>query len=76
RQAHGSDHKSTITSTHAKSTHVRETFERIQRFFDALKANAPQLTSMECWCRILTEAMKKYLRGVLLRLPDDQYLTE
>jgi len=48
----------TITNTHAKSVQVRETFKQIQRFFDGLKANAPQLTSMVCWYRILTEAMK------------------
>ncbi len=63
----------TITSTHAQAENIQETFQRIQAFFNTLKAIAPQLTSAERWCRILSEAMKKYLGGSLLRPPDDGY---
>ena len=52
----------------------KSTFERIQQFFNALKTNAPQLTVTERWCRILSEAMKKYLGDSLLKPPDGDYL--
>jgi hypothetical protein len=35
-----------------------------------LNAIAPQLTPLQCWYRILSEAMKKYLKGVILKPPD------
>jgi hypothetical protein len=28
------------------------------------------LTPLQCWYRILSEAMKKYLKGALLKPPD------
>jgi len=34
------------------------------------EAIAPQLSSLQCWYRILSEAMKKYLKGALLKPPD------
>jgi hypothetical protein len=64
----------TITSTHAQADYIQETFERIQRFFNQLKTNAPQLTVTERWCRILSEAMKKYLGNSLLKPPDEGFL--
>ena len=64
----------TITSTHTEAEFIQSTFERIQQFFSTLKRNTPQLTVAECWCRILSEAMKKYLGGSLLKPPDDDYL--
>jgi hypothetical protein len=42
----------------------------LNSFFDELKAIAPQLTPLQCWYRILSEAMKKYLKGVILKPPD------
>ena len=61
----------TITSTHAQADFIEETFERIQHFFNRLKAIAPQLSIAQVWCRILSEAMKKYLGGMILRPPDE-----
>lgn len=61
----------TVTTTHAQADHIRDTFDRIQLFFNALKAIAPQLSVRQVWCRILSEAMKKYLGGMMLRPPDD-----
>jgi len=72
---HGRQKKMTITSTHAQAEFIQETLQRIQRFFNALKTNAPQLNAAERWCRILSEAMKKYLGGSLLKPPDDSYIT-
>jgi hypothetical protein len=60
----------TITSTHAKADLIRDTFKRIQSFFNSLKAIAPQLSVAQVWCRILSEAMKKYLGGAILQPPD------
>jgi hypothetical protein len=67
---HASQKTLTITSTHGRAAYVRAAYERICAFFDNLKAIAPQLTPLECWCRILSEAMKKYLQGNLLKPPD------
>jgi hypothetical protein len=64
----------TITSTHAQADYIQATFERIQRFFNQLKTSAPQLTVIERWCRILSEAMKKYLGNSLLKPPDEGFL--
>ncbi len=67
---HASQKTLTITSTHGKESRVREAYERITLFFNQLKAIAPQLTSIQCWHRILSEAMKKYLGGRLLQPPE------
>ncbi|MFV0276216.1 MAG: transposase [Parahaliea sp.] len=64
----------TITHSHGRADHAQKTYRRIQAFFDHLKASAPQLSDLECWCRILSEAMKKYLRGQILRPPDNHVL--
>jgi len=49
---------------------VKAAYTRVCAFFDELKAIAPQLTSLQCWYRILSEAMKKYLKGAVLKPPD------
>lgn len=67
---HASQKTLTITSTHGKESRVREAYERITLFFNQLKAIAPQLTPIQCWFRILSEAMKKYLGDRLLQPPD------
>jgi hypothetical protein len=72
---HGRQKKMTITSTHAQADFIRDTLQRIQLFFKSLNANAPQLSAAERWYRILSEAMKKYLGGSLLKPPDDSYIT-
>jgi hypothetical protein len=60
----------TITSTHGRASYVRAAYERVCAFFNELKAIAPQLSPLQCWYRILSEAMKKYLKGALLKPPD------
>lgn len=60
----------TITNSHGKESYVREAYTRVCAFFDELKAIAPQLTPLQCWYRILSEAMKKYLKGVILKPPE------
>jgi len=68
--SHAAQKTITITSTHGRASYVRAAYERICAFFDDLKAIAPQLTPLQCWYRILSEAMKKYLQGVILKPPD------
>ncbi len=37
--------------------------QRIARFFASLRAKAEQLDAVQRWYRILSEALRKYLRG-------------
>ena len=67
---HAAQKTLTISSTHGRESHVRKVYERITLFFNELKAIAPQLTRIQCWYRILSEAMKKYLGDRLLQPPD------
>jgi hypothetical protein len=68
--SHAGQKTLTITSTQGRAAYVRKAYQRVSDFFIALKASAPQLTPLQCWYRILSEAMKKYLQGALLRPPD------
>jgi hypothetical protein len=68
--SHAGQKTLTITSTHGRASYIRQAYQRVNDFFTKLKANAPQLTPLQCWYRILSEAMKKYLQGTLLRPPD------
>jgi len=52
--------KMVITSTHGDIAKLKGAYTRLVEFFDELKASAPQLTSAECWCRILAKAMEKF----------------
>ena len=67
---HAAQKTLTITSTHGRASYVRDAYQRINDFFNQLKAIAPQLTPLQCWYHILTEAMKKYLQGGFLQPPD------
>jgi hypothetical protein len=60
----------TITRSHGRESYVKAAYTRVCAFFDELKAIAPQLTPLQCWYRILTEAMKKYLKGAVLKPHD------
>jgi hypothetical protein len=53
----------TITSSHGDHDHARKALTRIARFFSQLRKTAEQLTPIERWYRILSEALKKFLRG-------------
>lgn len=67
---HAAQKTLTITSTHGRAYHVRAPYQRVCQFFDELKAIAPQLTPLACWYRILSEALKKYLNGMILKPPE------
>jgi hypothetical protein len=61
--SHAAQKTLTITSTHGRADYVQATYKRVCAFFDELKAIAPQLPPVQCWYRILSVAMKKYLQG-------------
>ncbi|MEJ2755403.1 MAG: transposase [Gammaproteobacteria bacterium] len=51
----------TVTNHHGRAEKVRELFQQANKFFSALKAIAPQLSSAERWCRILEKVVEKIL---------------
>ena len=69
----GASKKSAETPPIEKKT--AQAYQRMTGFFSELKRIAQQLTPLECWCRILAEAMKKYLKGDVLKPPDPLLLS-
>ena len=67
---HAGQTRITITTHHGQERKIAQAYQRITGFFTELKRIAQQLTPLECWCRILAEAMKKYLKGEVLKPPD------
>jgi len=65
----------TITTHHGQEKKIAQAYQRITAFFTELKRFAQQLTPLECWCRILAEAMKKYLKGEVRKPPDPLLLS-
>jgi Transposase DDE domain group 1 len=53
----------TISSTHGEQHKARRAYLRIARFFTRLRQNAEQLDVVQRWYRILSEALRHYLRG-------------
>jgi hypothetical protein len=66
---HAGQNRLVITSTHADAPKVMEGYRRISIFFKQLRSTAEQLTSIQRWCRILSLALVKYLRGRELQPP-------
>jgi hypothetical protein len=52
-----------VSSTHGEQQVARRAYLRIARFFASLRAKAEQLDAVQRWYRILSEALRKYLRG-------------
>ena len=57
---HSRQKKLIITSAHGDIETLKRAYHRLVGFFNELKAIAPQLTSTECWTRILAKAMEKF----------------
>jgi hypothetical protein len=53
----------TVTSSHGEHPRAQKALTRIARFFSQLRRAAEQLSPIERWYRILSEAFKKFLRG-------------
>jgi len=58
-----------VTLVHGKAGCVREFLGQLRSFFDSLKSYAEQLTVEQRWCRILSKALEKYLKGMILAPP-------
>jgi hypothetical protein len=52
-----------VSSTHGEQQTARRAYLRIARFFARLREKAEQLDAVQRWYRILSEALRKYLRG-------------
>jgi hypothetical protein len=53
----------TITSSHGEHHRARQALTRIAGFFTQLRKTAEQLTALQRWYRILSQALKTFLRG-------------
>ena len=69
RTTHAGQTTIRVGSTHARHTWVRGALNRIGAFLEALRSSAEQLTPLERWYRILSEAFVKYLTGRQLHPP-------
>ena len=52
-----------VSSTHGEHQAAQRAYLRIARFFARLREKAEQLDALQRWYRILSEALRKYLRG-------------
>jgi hypothetical protein len=59
----------TITSTHGERHKARRAYLRIAGFLTRLRQTAEQLDPVQRWYRILSEALKRYLKGRQLDPP-------
>jgi len=66
---HAGQTRLTISHPHAEAPWVEQVCRDIAAFFKTLRQTAEQLTPLQCWCRILSRALVKYLRGRELRPP-------
>ena len=58
-----------IASTHANAHWAADVLARIAEFLRGLTTSAEQLTPIERWYRILTHALRHFLKGRVLRPP-------
>jgi hypothetical protein len=61
--------KLTISSSHASQHVARRAYIRIARFLAELRNNAEQLDPLPRWYRILSEALRYFLKGRQLDPP-------
>lgn len=66
---HGGQTRVTISHSHAEAARVEATCRTIAAFFKTLSATAEQLTPLQRWCRVLSQALVKYLHGRQLQPP-------
>jgi hypothetical protein len=59
----------TITSTHGEQHKARQAYARISGFLTWLRQTAGQLDAVQRWYRILSEALRRYLKGRQLDPP-------
>jgi hypothetical protein len=66
---HGGQTRVTISHSHAEAERVETACRTIAAFFKTLSATAEQLTPLQRWCRVLSQALVKYLHGRQLQPP-------
>lgn len=59
----------TVSSTHGERDKARHAYLRIAAFLGRLRETAEQLDPLQRWYRILSEALKRYLKGRKLDPP-------
>ena len=66
---HAGQTRLSVTSSHGRRDRIVQALSAIAGFFAALRQSAERLTQAECWSRILSHALRKYLHGRQLRAP-------
>ena len=66
---HGKQTRIKITSSHGGAPAVRRRLAQAVAFLASLGETAEQLSDLEKWCRILSRALIKYLKGQIIRPP-------
>jgi Pyridine nucleotide-disulphide oxidoreductase len=66
---HAGQTRLTVTSSHGRRQQVKAALQGFAWFFVVLTKTAEQLTAVERWARILSYALRKYLRGRKLQPP-------
>jgi hypothetical protein len=66
---HGGQTRVTINHSHAEAEWVETACRTITAFFKSLTTTTEQLTPVERWCRVLSQALVKYLHGRQLKPP-------
>jgi len=69
RTRHANQIQLTITASHAEAQFAERQYRRIAALLNSLRINAEQFNPMQRWCRILSEALIKYLQGRQLSPP-------
>jgi hypothetical protein len=69
RSQHAGQVKLTISSMHGARDNAREAYVRIAGFLERLRKSAEQLDPLQRWYRILSEALRHFLRGRQLQPP-------
>jgi hypothetical protein len=69
RTQHAGQVTLTISSTHGMRDKARAAYVRIAGFLATLRENAEQLNPLEKWYRILSEALRHFLKGRQLQPP-------
>jgi hypothetical protein len=67
---HSGQARVSISHAHADIARVEDTCRTLSAFLGALMETAEQLTPVQRWCRILSQALVKYLHGRQLNPPD------
>ena len=60
---HAGQTKLTVSSTHGERHQARRAYLRIANFFAALREKAEQLDPVQRWYHILSEALRRFLKG-------------